>query len=150
MIQTEINNLTAGRFPVTPGLCVKAVKLALQYSGLNKKIGKRPVTMSVHVISNLKMRRLNRERRDKDKATDVLSFPMLMWQDKGSEVIELGDIFLSPEYIKKDAKEEGVSYIQHLRRLLVHGIVHLLDYDHKTEKQYREMDKVERKVLSKL
>jgi probable rRNA maturation factor len=131
-------------------LCVKAVKLALQYSGLAKKIGSRPVTMSVHVITNMKMCRLNMERRKKDKATDVLSFPMLMWQDKGSEVIELGDIFVSPEYIKKAAKEEVVTYQQHLRRLLVHGIVHLLDYDHKTEGQYRKMNAVERKILAKL
>lgn len=150
MIKVEINNLTKNRSPLRSSGAQKAVKLALAFSGLAKKIGTRPVSLGVHIISNQKMRKLNFERRGKDKATDVLSFPMMMWEDRGSLEIELGDIFLSPEYIKNAAKEEGVAYARHFQRLFVHGLVHLLGYDHQNEREYRSMDKVEKKVLAKL
>lgn len=71
------------------------------------------------------MRSLNLKWRGIDRPTDVLSFPSA---SPGSRAI--GDIVICPSYAQKRAKEYGAPFKEEIRRLLIHGIVHLLGYDH--------------------
>ncbi len=90
---------------------------------------------SLHFISDEEMRKLNKEYRDIDDPTDILTFaindgeefPLLDGEEK-----ELGDVFISTESMNRNASSLGVESGEELRRLLVHGILHLRGMDHKT------------------
>jgi len=75
------------------------------------------------LVGDQEIHRLNKKFRKKDKPTDVLAFPM------GEEGI-LGDIAISTETTKRNATRYGVSYRQELKRLVIHGVLHLVGYDH--------------------
>lgn len=100
--------------------------------------------VSVSLVDNEEIRSLNREYRGIDKETDVLSFPMAEFvteepgiADESIEYIEkeiiLGDIVISTEKVLEQSKECGHSFIEELAFLLVHGMLHLLSYDHEEE-----------------
>jgi rRNA maturation RNase YbeY len=76
------------------------------------------------------MRSLNRQYRGKDRTTDVLSFPLREGRFSGIQSHILGDIVLSLPTAARQAKEAGESYRAEIGRLLVHGYLHLLGYDH--------------------
>ena len=97
---------------------------------------------------------LNREYRDIDSATDVLSFALNEGDEPividGPEEILLGDIIISIETATRQATEYGHSLERELAYLTVHGILHLLGYDHMAEEQKREMRREEEHILSLL
>lgn len=96
--------------------------------------------VSVTIVDNETIREINRENRDIDKATDVLSFPMLYFDENGDiidsdydldgESILLGDIVISAERAMEQAKEYGHSFRREVAFLTVHSMLHLLGYDH--------------------
>jgi probable rRNA maturation factor len=96
---------------------------------LKKEKGKGEINLML--ITDKEMRKLNRKFRGKDKATDVLSFRM------GEDGI-LGDIAISTQTAKRNAKRFGVSYGFELKRLFVHGALHLLGYRHGKEMRHAE------------
>lgn len=79
--------------------------------------------VNLKLVSDQEIRRLNREFRSKDKTTDVLAFPF-------NEEGVLGDIAISRESARRNAKKFGVSFKEELKRLVIHGVLHLLDYKH--------------------
>ncbi len=83
------------------------------------------------LMTDKEIRKLNRRFRDKNKATDVLAFPM-------GEAGILGDIAISTETAKRNAKRFGVSYKSELKRLVIHGVLHLLKYKHGKEMRNAE------------
>lgn len=96
--------------------------------------------VSVTIVDNAAIRGINRENRDIDSATDVLSFPMLYFDENG-DIIEsefdtdgrkllLGDIVISAERAAEQAKEYGHSFRREIAFLTVHSMLHLLGYDH--------------------
>ena len=90
---------------------------------------------SIHFVTDDGIRALNREYRDKDEATDILTFALSdgeAFPEIEGEEKELGDIFISLESMRRNAASFSVSEEEELRRLLVHGILHLLGYDHAT------------------
>lgn len=98
--------------------------------------------LSVLVTGNDEIRALNKQYRKIDKATDVLSFPM-------DDERMLGDIAISYEKTLSQAKEFRVTADEELGRLLVHGLLHLLGYDHvKGGRQAKEMREKEGKILA--
>lgn len=88
--------------------------------------------VSVHVIGDKRMRTLNRTHRGKDKTTDVLSFSAMEGEWAGSHN-EVGDIFISVPQIVRQAKVWEVSPREEFIRMLVHGVLHALGYDHITK-----------------
>lgn len=86
--------------------------------------------LSVVITSDREIRKLNAQYRAKDKATDVLSFPLQEGPETFGAAQMLGDIVISVDTTLRQAKEYGVSNLQELRRLIVHGTLHLLGYDH--------------------
>lgn len=84
---------------------------------------KRRGKINLALVNDKEIRRLNATFRHKDKPTDVLAFPM-------DEDGIIGDIAISTETTERNAKRYGVSYKTELKRLVVHGALHLLGYDH--------------------
>ncbi len=99
------------------------------------------------------MKDLNRVHRGKNKTTDVLSFSANEGNWPGKQEEDLGDIFISAAKIRKQAKVWGVSAAEEFTRMLVHGILHILGYDHMKDKEAKIMfgkqEKYLRAVLKK-
>jgi probable rRNA maturation factor len=95
------------------------------------------------------VRELNARYRGKDKPTNVLSFPAL--QGFGHATPQpLGDIVLAQETVEREAAEQGIATAHHLQHLVVHGLLHLLGFDHETDDEAREMEGIEIDVLGTL
>jgi probable rRNA maturation factor len=99
--------------------------------------------LSVLLVSDQRMRALNRRYRNKDRATDVLAFPLREGRFSRFRGALLGDVVISMQTAKRQAKEFGHSLCDEIARLLVHGILHLLGYDH--ERNVRDAAVMERK-----
>ncbi len=103
--------------------------------------------LSVVFVGSDKMRRLNAEYRGVDRPTDVLSFPMLEGGGANHPGL-LGDIVICVPKAAAQAKERSISVHEEVMRLLVHGLLHLLGYDHeKSSDQERKMKRRERELL---
>ena len=81
------------------------------------------------VVNNEEMRLLNKEHRNIDKATDVLSFPM----DFDFPNMPLGSIVVSTDFVEEKSKEYGHTFNEEFSLLFIHGILHLLGYDHEVD-----------------
>ena len=103
------------------------------------------VSVSVHVVVSARIRRLNREHRGKDAPTDVLSFGGLDL-DSG----DLGDLFICLEQIRRQAREWGETYKGEFLRMLIHGTLHILGYDHVGEKEAEVMFSRQEKYLEEV
>ena len=111
------------------------VKKLLDQKGLDK------VEISVYLTNDYLIRELNKNYRGKDKATDVLSFII---DEYVGDYRLLGEIVISIDTARRQAKEMGHSLEDEIKRLLVHGFVHLLGYDHELgeeeEKIFRNIE----------
>ncbi|WP_442490276.1 rRNA maturation RNase YbeY [Kiloniella sp. GXU_MW_B19] len=111
--------------------------------------------LSVALSSDDKVRVLNRDHRQKDKPTNVLSFAMLDDPDEAVRAeqtgyLSLGDIVLARETLQREAAEQGKSLEAHFLHLLVHGTLHLLGYDHISDEEAEEMEQLEVLILARL
>ena len=106
------------------------------------------------VVKNDEIQALNKEHRKIDKATDVLSFPMFEKDEipniEGNIPDVLGDIVISIDRVKEQAKEYGHSFERELSYMVVHGFYHLMGYDHMKEDEKNIMRQKEENVLEKL
>jgi len=102
--------------------------------------------LSISFINDEKMRELNRIYRNIDRTTDVLSFP----QGEGPDMTLLGDIVISLETARRNAVRYGIETDEEIKKLIVHGILHILGYDHKRKKERDEMREKEREILLSL
>lgn len=126
----------------------KAIRAALKYEKFNQD-----VMVSVSFTDNEGIRELNREYRNKDAATDVLSFPMYtMEEDDRPEpdmAAELGDIVLSLERAGEQAEEYGHSFERETAFLTVHSVLHLLGYDHeRSEEEEKDMFRRQEEIMT--
>lgn len=102
--------------------------------------------LSISFINDAKMRELNRTYRNIDRTTDVLSFP----QGDGPGITLLGDVIISLDTAERNSRRYGVAPEEEIKKLIVHGILHLLGYDHKKKKEREEMREKEKEVLLNL
>ncbi|HRN78340.1 MAG TPA: rRNA maturation RNase YbeY [Candidatus Dependentiae bacterium] len=112
--------------------------------------------IGILLTTNKVMQKYNREYRDKDKPTDILSFPFHQIV-AGERIIatsadekNLGDIIIAPQYVMDDLERWGQTFDQRMRILLVHGICHLLGYDHIKDEDYTVMKAQEEWLLKQL
>jgi probable rRNA maturation factor len=113
-------------------------------------------SVAIRLINDKEMARLNETYRDKKGPTDVLSFPAeerrrpsnLRQRLKKVRDAQLGDIALSPVMAKRNAKQYGRKFTEELQILILHGILHLLGYDHETDRG--EMEQVELRLRRRL
>jgi len=88
--------------------------------------------IEVAIVDDRQIKKLNKKFRKKDKPTDVLAFPY-----GGGEPI-IGDVIISRPITLRNAKKYGVTYQQELKRLVIHGVLHVLGYDHGKEMSHAE------------
>ena len=110
--------------------------------------------ISVSLVDNEFIHEMNRDYRGIDRPTDVISFAFLDNEDrealyKSKEPVCLGDIYISVDKAKEQAKEYGHSLKRELSFLFVHGLLHLLGYDHMTEEDEKVMFRLQEEILPK-
>ena len=99
--------------------------------------------LSISFIDDAQMRELNRNYRNINRTTDVLSFP----QGEGPDFTLLGDIIISIETAIRHANSYGVTQHEELKKLIIHGILHLLGHDHKKKKETQIMREKEKELV---
>ncbi len=109
--------------------------------------GNDKVSVAIVLSDDAEVQSLNRNYRKKDKPTNVLSFP-----DGSVEegVRQLGDIVLAYETIAREAAEQKKPIKAHIAHLTIHGVLHLLGFDHETEKEAAAMESIEISVLKRM
>ncbi|MBD8891877.1 rRNA maturation RNase YbeY [Roseibium litorale] len=127
-------------------LCSRAFDTAFTVAGLEAVDGSE---VSLVFTNDEAIRELNHRWREKDKATNVLSFP---GSDPDNEVYGplLGDIVLACETVQREAAELGIEFSAHVTHLVVHGMLHLFDYDHQEDDEAELMESLERLILAEL
>ena len=103
--------------------------------------------LSISLVGDRAIRRLNRTWRKKDKPTDVLSFPAGELPKGTPGPRPLGDVVISLDTAKRQAKEYQRTFDQEMARYLAHGVLHLLGHDHETVRDARKMAALEEKLL---
>lgn len=106
--------------------------------------------LSLVFTDDATIRQINAEWRRKDKATNVLSFPAFPVQAGEKPGMMLGDIILAYETVKQEAAAEQKPFDHHLMHLLVHGLLHLVGYDHENSDEAERMEQLEREILHSL
>ena len=140
------------KLPVTYKLKMltrRAVVMTLEHEQYNN-----PCEVSLTYTDNAGIHELNRQYREVDSPTDVLSFPLMDFSGESDEpvadepVISLGDIVISLERAKEQAEEFGHSFEREVAFLTVHSMLHLLGYDHETsEEDDRDMRARQSKIM---
>jgi len=118
-------------------------------------LGARSVELGIRLTNDAEVRALNAEWRGKDKATNVLSFPMaepdeLDDQSADGPELMLGDIVLARGVCAAEAADKAISIEAHASHLLVHGTLHLLGYDHGDDESATDMEQREVRALARL
>jgi len=129
----------------------KAIRLATGASG---KLWQRKCGAGVIFVNNNCIKRLNRRYRKVNQITDVIAFPMQEMREfvlpRHLSLSILGDVFISADRAKVQAREFGHSMKKEIAILTVHGILHLLSYDHGKKKEAMAMRSKENEILSAL
>lgn len=144
-----IDNRTEENFPAELEAAVcKAAEESLKYEGFEETC-----EISVSIVDNEEIRQINKQFRNIDRATDVLSFPMLTFEEgevaernENDEII-LGDIIISLERAREQAEEYGHSLLREIAFLTAHSMLHLLGYDHMTPEEETEMFGRQKEIL---
>jgi len=102
----------------------------------------------LRIVDELEAKGLNKQYRQIDKATNVLSFPAEL--PSQIELQFLGDIVICASIVEREAQQQGKQSNEHWAHLLVHGILHLQGYDHENDHQAEEMESLEIEILQKL
>ncbi len=105
--------------------------------------------ISVVLVSDERIRKLNKEWRGKDKATDVLSFPLDEEAPPADMPFEIGEVIISIDRAKAQAEDLGHSFERELAFLTAHGMLHLLGFDHETPEEEADMFGRQRIILEK-
>ena len=106
------------------------------------KFSNKKVSFNLLLSNNKKIKKLNKDFRNKNKSTDILSFPF----DEKSKILKktyLGDIIISYNFIDKPKSQKLKSFNEKLIKIFIHGFLHLLNFDHIKDKDYKKMLKEE-------
>ena len=104
--------------------------------------------INLRLLNDKEMKKLNMQFRQKDKTTNVLSFPNDDISVKQTK--NIGDIAISVEYVKAEAKKEGKTFDDHIIHMLAHGVYHILGYDHENNDNAVIMENKEIQTLKKI
>ena len=134
------------------------IKKVIEKCFEEEKIQNSKLCMTIILTTPQNIRKINKEYRNIDKETDVLSFPMFEKDELDNKIENndfeyedvLGDIVISIEKVKEQAEEYGHSFERELSYMLVHGFYHLMGYDHIKEEDKKIMRPKEEKILKSL
>ena len=151
-LQVEFNEIEKKEEYVT--IISEVIKKCYEIENLNSS----KLYINIILTTPKNIRQINKDYRNIDKETDVLSFPMFEKEELGSKIKNkdfinkdiLGDIVISIERVKQQAKEYEHSFERELSYMVVHGFYHLMGYDHMEEDEKKVMRNKEEKVLNEL
>jgi len=111
-----------------------------------------PFTLTIRVVDEVEARQYNLEYRDKDYATNVLSFPADLPEGIPDDIrdAELGDLLICAPVVAKEALEQKRTENDHWAHLVIHGVLHLQGYDHESANEAVVMESLEIEILAKL
>ena len=114
-----------------------------------------PITANLLLTTDAAIRKLNRDFRGMDKATNVLSFPQYEAAELGKfrgqkQPVEMGDIVIAYQYMVAEAKKDHKILINHVTHLFIHGLLHLFGYDHMIDPEAEQMEGLEQKIMAAL
>ncbi|WP_426369186.1 rRNA maturation RNase YbeY [Pseudocolwellia sp. HL-MZ7] len=104
--------------------------------------------LTIRLVESQESQELNHQYRQKEKPTNVLSFPFEV--PEGIDLNLLGDLVICSDVVNQEAKEQNKQNLDHWAHLVIHGCLHLLGYDHIEEDEAVEMESLEIKLLSTL
>lgn len=113
-----------------------------------RAVGAEQRDAAIVFVSEATIRNLNRQFRDKNYATDVLSFPARAEKFEKEKGSSLGEVVISVDRAAAQAKENSLTFTNEVEQLILHGLLHLCGYDHETDKG--EMNRLELKLRKKL
>ena len=145
-VNVILNNINWKRYLRNPNRFIDK-KIAL-LNKKNKLFKKNTLICSIVLSGPKEIKNLNKKFRKKNKSTDVLSFPFyeknqLINKIRKEKEVYLGDIIINLSQVKK--KNNKAKFKEELNKLWIHGLLHLLGYDHKSNSQYLQMQKIEKK-----
>lgn len=132
---------------------IKTVEELLQFAADVEDVSE-GAELSVTFVTNERIQEVNREYRDKDQPTDVISFALEEMSEGELEIVGgdqprvLGDIIISIPRAREQAEEYGHSFMRELGFLSVHGLLHLLGYDHMTDSEEKVMFTKQKEILN--
>lgn len=124
---------------ITPSIRAKMKQVALRALEREKVEG----TLTILLSNDKRLKELNTQFRSKNKPTNVLSFPA-----EENPAVYLGDVAIAYGVVRREARESGKRFVDHLAHLAVHGVLHLLGHDHKKPREAARMERIERKILA--
>ncbi|MCV6610120.1 MAG: rRNA maturation RNase YbeY [Amphritea sp.] len=104
--------------------------------------------LSIRIVDTEESQQLNSQYRGKDKPTNVLSFPFEM--PEGITLDLLGDLVICAEVVALEAQEQKKPLMHHWSHMVIHGVLHLLGFDHINNEEAEEMEQLEREILASL
>ncbi|NLW52873.1 MAG: rRNA maturation RNase YbeY [Tissierellia bacterium] len=122
----------------------KAISMSLKMAGYGDDY-----EFSFSIVDEDEIRELNRDYRENDSITDVLSFPLYEREDIPAQGM-LGDIVICAKRAKEQSEEFGHSYEREIVYLTVHSVLHLLGYDHEEDDEKSEMRQIEKSIMKEL
>ena len=137
------------RYPKVNLLLTKSIKKILSSIFPSRAMA---FEISILLTGKKNMKNLNKKFRKINKDTDVLSFPAeeknFFKKDlKLKKKIYLGDIALSYQYIEEIVKKQNISFDDYFKKILIHGVLHLIGYEHDSLKKYKKMNLLEQKII---
>ncbi len=136
--------------PIVTDELLRLAELVLEQEGLESETG-----VSLVLIDEIQMAELNDAHMGKSGPTDVLSFPIEAstpgvppMRSPGGPPIELGDVFIAPTIVRVNAERHGAAFDDELSLMVVHGLLHLLGWDHEIEDEATRMEARESELLS--
>jgi probable rRNA maturation factor len=130
-------------------LCPKAALLR-SWAAAALGVRQRPVEVTIRIVDMSEMTSLNETYRHKKGPTNVLSFPTDIPQEVLMDVDVLGDIVICAEVVINEAKDQQKSLEAHWAHMVIHGVFHLLGYDHELDSEAKQMEALEIAVMKKL
>ena len=145
-VNVILNNINWKRYLRNPNRFID--KKIVLLNKKNKLFKKNTLICSIVLSGPKEIKNLNKKFRKKNKSTDVLSFPFYEKNQLNNKIrkekeVYLGDIIINLSQVKK--KNNKAKFKEELNKLWIHGLLHLLGYDHKSNSQYLQMQKIEKK-----
>lgn len=154
----EIEGMDVGALKAADcrAIACEAIHAALSAAGYDTDA---PSEVSLRVVPDVESHALNKQYRDQDKPTNVLSFPshnpdelseVFAWAKAGGPPVLLGDLVIASGVIEAEAHAAGKAIQSHYTHLVIHGLLHLLGYDHIEDDQALKMEALEVEILAEL
>lgn len=147
MDNLNLNLINDDDYPIpSQSLLLECLKLVVDKHNISQ------AEVNVNIVANNEIQQINKQFRGKNKPTNIISFefekPKGLPEDVANDF--LGDIVIAPNVLEKEAKEQNKKLDAHWQHIFIHGLLHLLGYDHLQDDQAEEMENLEIELLAKL